>query len=82
MATAIASSEAAGVEVDHHIARHGEPTFDLLSYLERHDADLVVLGTSGLTGVRRFRVGSTAGVITHATEHSVLLVCADETPPA
>lgn len=82
VAIATASLEAAGVEVDHHIARHGEPTLDLLSYLERHDADLVVLGTLGLTGVRRFRVGSTAGVIAHATEHSVLLVCADETPPA
>lgn len=80
-AVAIATEplEAAGMTVDHHIARRGEPTLDLLDHLERHDTDLVVLGTKGLTGVRRLRIGSTAAVIAHATPHSVLLVCADNT---
>lgn len=64
--------------VRHHVVRQGEPTLDLLRYLEQHDADVIVLGTQGLTGVKRLRVGSTAGVLAHATAHSVLLVCADE----
>ena len=78
VATATQSLQAAGANVNHYIARNGEPTLDLLAYLERHDADLVVLGTKGLTGVRRLRIGSTAGVIAHAAPHSVLLVCADD----
>lgn len=56
----------------------GEPTHELLVILEDEHPDLVVLGTRGLTGIHRMRVGSTAGVIAHAVESSVLLAC-DET---
>jgi nucleotide-binding universal stress UspA family protein len=70
--------ETAGAEVSSQIVRNGEPTLDVLRYLEHHDSDLLVLGTQGLTGVRRLRIGSTAGVLAHATKQSVLLVCADE----
>jgi nucleotide-binding universal stress UspA family protein len=77
VAMATRSLQAVGVCVDHFIARHGEPTLDLLAYLERHDSDLVVLGSKGLTGVRRLRIGSSARAIAHSTPHSVLLVCAD-----
>ncbi|MFZ4812596.1 MAG: universal stress protein [Ilumatobacteraceae bacterium] len=53
----------------------GEPTHELLALLEDEQPDLVVLGTRGLTGIHRLRVGSTAGVIAHAVECSVLLAC-------
>ena len=53
----------------------GEPTEQLLRYAEQHSPDLVVMGTRGLTGLSRLKIGSTAGVVAHATDHSVLLAC-------
>jgi nucleotide-binding universal stress UspA family protein len=81
VASAVASAtqtlQAAGVTVEQQIFHDGEPTLDVLRYLEQHDTDLVVLGTQGLTGIRRLRLGSTASVLAHSTPHSVLLVCAE-----
>ena len=53
----------------------GEPTEQLLQYARQHGPDLVVMGTRGLTGLSRLKIGSTAGVVAHATDHSVLLAC-------
>lgn len=64
----------AGADLRHTVLR-GEATHELLEHLESVQPDLVVLGTRGLAGWERFRVGSTAGVIAHATERSVLLAC-------
>lgn len=61
----------------HQTILHGEPTHQLLHYLEQNTPDLLVLGTRGLTGIKRFRVGSTAGVLAHTTRGSVLLACDD-----
>jgi nucleotide-binding universal stress UspA family protein len=65
---------AAGIAATPRILR-GEPTLELLKHLETCSSDLVALGTQGLTGLHRARVGSTAGVVAHATDKSVLLVC-------
>jgi nucleotide-binding universal stress UspA family protein len=65
---------AAGISAQPKILT-GEPTLELLRHLETCSSDLVALGTQGLTGIRRARVGSTAGVLAHATDKSVLLVC-------
>lgn len=65
---------AAGARVRCHIMR-GEPTHELLVLLGAESPDLVVLGTRGLTGIYRIRVGTTAGVVAHAVECSVLLAC-------
>ena len=53
----------------------GEPTEQLVAVATRHDPDLIVMGTSGLTGWNRLKIGSTASVLAHATHHSVLLAC-------
>jgi len=53
----------------------GEPTEQLVRHAARHSPDLVVMGTRGLTGLCRLRIGSTASVVAHATDHSVLLAC-------
>ena len=53
----------------------GEPTDELLRYLEKDEPDLVVLGTSGLTAIQRLAVQSPANVVAHATQHSILLAC-------
>jgi nucleotide-binding universal stress UspA family protein len=64
----------AGIAAEAKVLR-GEPTLELLRHLETCSSDVVALGTQGLTGLRRARVGSTAGVLAHATDKSVLLVC-------
>jgi nucleotide-binding universal stress UspA family protein len=53
----------------------GEPTKELVKYAAHQSPDLVVMGTRGLTGLSRLRVGSTASAVAHATNHSVLLAC-------
>jgi nucleotide-binding universal stress UspA family protein len=72
--TAMLRLAAAGIAAQPKIVC-GEPTLELLRYLETCSSDVVALGTQGLTGIRRARVGSTAGVLAHATDKSVLLVC-------
>jgi len=55
----------------------GSPTHELLVVIEEVEPDLVVLGTRGLTGTKRMRVGSTASAIAHSAECSILLACDD-----
>jgi nucleotide-binding universal stress UspA family protein len=63
---------AAGTVVETSVLR-GQPTEVLVHEIEHHVPDLVVLGTRGLTGLRRLRVGSTAGAIARALHINVLL---------
>jgi len=67
-----ASSIAASVSVT---ILSGDPTKELVRHAARRSPDLVVMGTRGLTGLSRLRIGSTASAVAHATDHSVLLAC-------
>jgi nucleotide-binding universal stress UspA family protein len=67
---------AAGAQVEIE-RRSGRPTAVILDQVDEHEADLVVMGTRGLTGIERLRVGSTAGAVARAAPCSVLLACAD-----
>jgi nucleotide-binding universal stress UspA family protein len=51
----------------------GNPTQAIMHHLVNNPADLVVMGTSGLTGIRH--LGSTASAVTHAAESSMLIAC-------
>ncbi|CAN5884493.1 hypothetical protein BH23ACT5_BH23ACT5_13160 [soil metagenome] len=51
----------------------GKPAVVILDFLERHHTDLVVLGTRGLTGWQRLRLGSTAAAVVRAAECSSLV---------
>jgi nucleotide-binding universal stress UspA family protein len=78
------SLTAADVTVD-GVVRAGHPTEIILDEAARVGADLVALGTRGLTGLHRLRVGSTAAAVSRAAECSVMLACqdqADQPPPA
>lgn len=77
---ASAALMATGATVDHRILT-GEPTHEILRYLEGHTPDLLVCGTRGLTGVERLRVGSTAAVLAHSSGSSILVAC-DNSPAA
>jgi len=69
--------QAVGADTDIVIGS-GKPTAVIMNHLDRAVPDLVALGTRGLTGLRRLRVGSTAGAIARAAACSTLVACVDD----
>jgi nucleotide-binding universal stress UspA family protein len=53
----------------------GAPTEEILDAVETSRADLVVLGTRGLTGWKRLRLGSTASAVVRSTTSDSLVAC-------
>jgi nucleotide-binding universal stress UspA family protein len=74
--SARAALRAAGVEAE-VVVDHGPPTAALMGEIDRRRPDLAVLGTRGLTGLRRFHLGSTASAVARSAPCSVLVACAD-----
>lgn len=67
------AGRAANVEIESVILR-GIPAEEIIGFAEKNDIDLIVMGTHGLTGIKRFLLGSVAEkVVRHATK-SVLVV--------
>ena len=65
--------EAAGVEVVTY-AREGDPADAILDVAEEQNADLIVVGNKGMTGARRFLLGSVPNKVSHHAPCSVLIV--------
>lgn len=65
---------AAGAQVKVEVAT-GKPTKEIERHIEKSQPDLLALGTMGLTGLRRMRLGSTAGSVARAATCSVLVAC-------
>jgi nucleotide-binding universal stress UspA family protein len=63
----------AGVTVEVH-ARQGDPADAILDVAEEHDADLIVVGNKGMTGAKRFLLGSVPNKVSHHAPCSVLIV--------
>ncbi|MEJ7891411.1 MAG: universal stress protein [Solirubrobacteraceae bacterium] len=64
----------AGVKDVHTHAREGDPADAILDVAEEQDADLVVVGNKGMTGAKRFLLGSVPNKISHHAPCSVLIV--------
>jgi nucleotide-binding universal stress UspA family protein len=64
---------AAGVDVE-TFAREGDPADAILDVAEERDADLIVVGNKGMTGARRFLLGSVPNKVSHHAPCSVLIV--------
>ena len=62
-----------GVTVEFHTAT-GEPAEALVELAERLNADLVVVGNRGMSGVKRFVLGSVPNRVSHRCPCSVLIV--------
>jgi nucleotide-binding universal stress UspA family protein len=62
-----------GIEVTTH-AREGDPADAILDVAEETKADLVIVGNKGMTGARRFLLGSVPNKISHHAPCSVLIV--------
>lgn len=66
------AAKAAGVEVETH-QRKGDPADAIIAVAKEKDADLIVVGSKGMTGARRV-LGSVPNTITHHAPCSVMVV--------
>jgi nucleotide-binding universal stress UspA family protein len=65
--------EEAGVQVD-TFAREGDPADAILDVAEEQSADLIVVGNKGMTGAKRFLLGSVPNKVSHHAPCSVLII--------
>lgn len=68
-----ARAEEAGIDAVTEL-RMGTPHEEILDYAEEHDADVVVMGTHGRTGLDRYLVGSVAERVVRLCDAPVLTV--------
>ena len=66
-------AEAAGVESATY-ARQGDPADAILDVAEERGADLIVVGNKGMTGAKRFLLGSVPNKVSHHAPCSVLII--------
>jgi nucleotide-binding universal stress UspA family protein len=55
-------------------AREGDPAQVILDVSRERDADLIVIGARGLTGIRRFLLGSVSSKLAHHADCSLMIV--------
>ena len=65
--------KAAGVPVE-TFARQGDPADAILDVAEETNADLIVVGNKGMTGAKRFLLGSVPNRVSHHAPCSVLII--------
>ena len=67
------NGEGAGVKVD-TFAREGDAADAILDVAEETNADLIVVGNKGMTGTKRFLLGSVPNKVSHHAPCSVLII--------
>ena len=70
---AAAEVRSAGVDVE-VFARQGDPADAILDVAEERGSDLIVLGNKGMTGAKRFLLGSVPNKVSHHAPCSVLII--------
>jgi len=68
-----AAAKAEGLDVQTHPVEGG-PSDALLSVAEETNADLIVVGNKGMTGAKRFLLGSVPNNVSHHAPCSVMIV--------
>jgi nucleotide-binding universal stress UspA family protein len=63
-----------GVAQVETFAREGDPADAILDVAEEKDADLIVVGNKGMTGARRFLLGSVPNKVSHHAPCNVMIV--------
>ncbi len=69
-----AEAQQAGVAEVDTFARQGDAADAILDVAEEQEADLVVIGNKGMTGAKRFLLGSVPNKVSHHAPCSVLIV--------
>ena len=62
-----------GVDVETS-ARQGDPADAILDVAEEKNADLIVVGNKGMTGAKRFLLGSVPNKVSHHAPCSVMII--------
>ena len=62
-----------GVDVEIY-ARQGDPADAILDVAEEKDADLIVVGNKGMSGAKRFLLGSVPNKVSHHAPCSVMII--------
>jgi nucleotide-binding universal stress UspA family protein len=70
---AAAAVRESGVDVETY-ARQGDPADAILDVAEETNADLIVVGNKGMTGAKRFLLGSVPNKVSHHAPCSVLII--------
>jgi nucleotide-binding universal stress UspA family protein len=63
----------AGFAVEKHV-REGDPAHTLIDVAREQDADLIVVGAHGTSGLARFHLGSVSSKLSHHAPASLLIV--------
>ena len=71
--SAAAEIRSAGVDVE-VFARQGDPADAILDVAEERGSDLIVVGNKGMTGAKRFLLGSVPNKVSHHAPCSVLII--------
>ena len=66
-------AKGAGVDVE-IFARQGDPADAILDVAEEKNADLIVVGNKGMTGAKRFLLGSVPNKVSHHAPCSVMII--------
>jgi nucleotide-binding universal stress UspA family protein len=66
--------KAVGVAEVGTVAREGDPADAILDVAEEKQADLIVVGNKGMTGARRFLLGSVPNKVSHHAPCNVMIV--------
>jgi nucleotide-binding universal stress UspA family protein len=65
-----------GIEVETH-AREGHPAEVIIDVANQEHADLIVVGSRGLTGIKRYLLGSVSSKVSEHAHCNVMIVRAD-----
>ena len=70
---AIGKAKQQGVKAEPH-PREGDPADAILDVAEQTKADLIVVGNKGMTGAKRFLLGSVPNKVSHHAPCAVLII--------
>lgn len=74
LAQAAEEARAAGVPEVRTFARQGDPADAILDVAEEQGSDLIIVGNKGMTGAKRFLLGSVPNKVSHHAPCSVLII--------
>jgi nucleotide-binding universal stress UspA family protein len=74
LAAVASEASGAGVGTVHTYARQGDPADSILDVAEEQGSDLIIVGNKGMTGAKRFLLGSVPNKVSHHAPCSVLII--------
>jgi nucleotide-binding universal stress UspA family protein len=71
---AVEALKSGGIDNVKTFSRQGDPADAILDVAEEEKADLIIVGNKGMTGAKRFLLGSVPNKVSHHAPCSVLIV--------